>query len=52
MPDNRALVNILKVKDENDEMLKEELQNLITLLLPILDQNKKTIVSIDQSIYV
>lgn len=39
VPDNQTLVNILKAKDEDDDMLKEEIQKLITLLVPVLDQN-------------
>ncbi|KAL8515196.1 hypothetical protein ACS0TY_014057 [Phlomoides rotata] len=42
VPDNRTLVNILKVKkEEEDEMVKKEMENLISLLLPVLDQYKE-----------
>ncbi|KAK4390985.1 Glycolipid transfer protein 3 [Sesamum angolense] len=40
VPDTQTLLNILKVKDEDDDMLKEEIQNLISLLMPVLEQNK------------
>ncbi|KAL0438202.1 UNVERIFIED_CONTAM: Glycolipid transfer protein 3 [Sesamum latifolium] len=40
VPDTQSLLNILKVKDEADDMLKEEIQNLISLLTPVLEQNK------------
>ncbi|KAK6131496.1 hypothetical protein DH2020_034758 [Rehmannia glutinosa] len=40
VPDSKTLVNILKVEDEDDDTLKEEMQNLISLLMPVLEQNK------------
>ncbi|KAK6115048.1 hypothetical protein DH2020_007317 [Rehmannia glutinosa] len=40
VPDSKTLVKILKVKDEDDDTLKEDIQKLISLLMPVLDQNK------------
>ncbi|KAI3460500.1 hypothetical protein Pfo_017163 [Paulownia fortunei] len=39
VPDSQTLVNILKAKDEDCDMLKEEIQNLISLLMPVLENN-------------
>ncbi|KAL7155725.1 hypothetical protein ABFS83_03G095800 [Erythranthe nasuta] len=41
VPDSQTLVDILKVKDEDNVMLTEEMQNLVALLVPVLDQNKE-----------
>ncbi|XP_051139649.1 glycolipid transfer protein 3-like [Andrographis paniculata] len=41
LPDSQTLVNILKVKDQDHEKLKEEMQSLIALLTPVLEQNKE-----------
>ncbi|KAL9173039.1 hypothetical protein ABFS82_03G088900 [Erythranthe guttata] len=41
VPDSQTLVDILKVKDEDNVMLKEEMQNLVALLVPVLDQNNE-----------
>ncbi|KAK6115654.1 hypothetical protein DH2020_007923 [Rehmannia glutinosa] len=40
VPDTQTLVNILKDKDEDCDMLKEEIHNLISLLMPVLEHNK------------
>ncbi|KAK6131506.1 hypothetical protein DH2020_034746 [Rehmannia glutinosa] len=40
VPDSKTLVNILKVEDEDDDTLKEEMQNLISLLMPVVERNK------------
>ncbi|KAA8546533.1 hypothetical protein F0562_002728 [Nyssa sinensis] len=38
VPDNKTLLDILMAKDEDYDMLKGEMQALISLLLPLLDQ--------------
>ncbi|KAH6824077.1 Glycolipid transfer protein family protein [Perilla frutescens var. hirtella] len=40
VPDSRTLVDILKVKGEDDDVLKKDIQCLISLLTPVLEQNK------------
>lgn len=40
VPDSQTLVNVLKVKGEEDDALKKDIQNLISLLIPVLEQNK------------
>ncbi|KAH6782555.1 Glycolipid transfer protein family protein [Perilla frutescens var. hirtella] len=40
VPDSRTLVDILKVKGEDDDALKKDIQCLISLLTPVLEQNK------------
>ncbi|KAL3641151.1 hypothetical protein CASFOL_016119 [Castilleja foliolosa] len=40
VPDSNTLVKILKLKDEDDETLKKDMQSLIDLLVPLLEQNK------------
>ncbi|XP_052200957.1 glycolipid transfer protein 3-like isoform X1 [Diospyros lotus] len=40
VPDNKTLINILKAKDEEGvDGLKEEMRSLISLLVPLLEQN-------------
>ncbi|KAH6759128.1 Glycolipid transfer protein family protein [Perilla frutescens var. frutescens] len=39
VPDSRTLVDILKVKGEDDDVLKKDIQCLISLLTPVLEQN-------------
>ncbi|KAL6962370.1 hypothetical protein U1Q18_037327 [Sarracenia purpurea var. burkii] len=39
VPDNKTLIDILKAKDEEIEVLKEEMEVLISLLVPLLEQN-------------
>ncbi|XP_059454271.1 glycolipid transfer protein 3-like isoform X2 [Corylus avellana] len=38
VPDNKTFTNLLMGKDGNNETLKEETQNLITLLSPLLEE--------------
>ncbi|XP_057795536.1 glycolipid transfer protein 3-like isoform X2 [Salvia miltiorrhiza] len=40
VPDSRTFVDVLKVKGEEDDVLKKDIQNLISLLIPVLEQNK------------
>lgn len=40
VPDSQTLINILKVKGEDNDVLKKDIQNLISLLIPVLEQNK------------
>lgn len=46
MPDSRAFVDILKAEGEEDDILKKDIQNLISLLVPVLDQNKEILVCV------
>ncbi|XAR62448.1 hypothetical protein NMG60_11017202 [Bertholletia excelsa] len=39
VPDNNTLLGILKAKDEDTEKLKENMQDLILLLAPLLEKN-------------
>ncbi|KAL1533514.1 glycolipid transfer protein 3-like [Salvia divinorum] len=42
VPDSRSFVDVLKVKgEEDDDILKKDIQNLISLLMPVLEQNKE-----------
>ncbi|GFP97820.1 pleckstrin homology domain-containing family a member 8 [Phtheirospermum japonicum] len=45
VPDSNTLVKILKSKDEDDDALKKDMQSLISLLVPVLEQNKDIAVS-------
>ncbi|KAL1543727.1 glycolipid transfer protein 3-like [Salvia divinorum] len=42
VPDSRTFVDVLKVKgeEEDDDVLKKDIRNLISLLMPVLEQNK------------
>ncbi|PIN03989.1 Glycolipid transfer protein [Handroanthus impetiginosus] len=40
VPDSQSFVNTLKAKEEDHDMLKDEMQNMISLLMPVLEQNK------------
>ncbi|GFP80198.1 hypothetical protein PHJA_000163200 [Phtheirospermum japonicum] len=51
VPDGQTLVNILKGKDEDCDMLKQEIQNLISLLVPMLEHNNDVLVSHNDKIY-
>ncbi|XP_022883774.1 glycolipid transfer protein 3-like [Olea europaea var. sylvestris] len=39
VPDTKSLIDILKAKDANDDMLKKEVQTLISLLVPELERS-------------
>ncbi|XP_042031803.1 glycolipid transfer protein 3-like [Salvia splendens] len=42
VPDSRSFVDVLKVKgEEDDDILKKDIQNLVSLLMPVLEQNKE-----------
>ncbi|MBA0566216.1 hypothetical protein Golob_011055, partial [Gossypium lobatum] len=38
VPDNKTFISLLMAKDQNCDNLKEEMQTLITLLVPFLEQ--------------
>lgn len=42
VPDAKSLIDILKAKDADDDMLKKEMQTLISLLVPELERNYET----------
>lgn len=42
VPDTKSLIDILKAKDADDDMLKKEMQTLISLLVPELERNYET----------
>ncbi|CAI9754406.1 unnamed protein product [Fraxinus pennsylvanica] len=42
VPDTKSLIDILKAKDANDDMVKKEMQTLISLLVPELERNYDT----------
>lgn len=44
-------MDVLKVKgEEDDDILKKDIQNLISLLMPVLEQNKEILVSLNELI--
>ncbi|CAN0921510.1 Glycolipid transfer protein 3 [Linum grandiflorum] len=46
VPDNKTFVSLLKTKDENNtDMVKEDMQALISLLVPVLQVIHATLVS-------
>lgn len=45
VPDNKAFIGILLAEEEEWNMLKEEIQTLVSLLLPLLDEIHKVLVS-------
>ncbi|KAL2519910.1 Glycolipid transfer protein 2 [Forsythia ovata] len=42
VPDTKCLIDILKAKDGDYDMLKKEMQTLISLLVPVLERNYDT----------
>lgn len=38
VPDNKTLITILTAKDEDNETLKEEMETLVSLLVPLLQE--------------
>ncbi|XP_022850209.1 glycolipid transfer protein 3-like [Olea europaea var. sylvestris] len=42
VPDTKSLIDILKAKDADNDMLKKEMQILISLLVPQLERNYET----------
>ncbi|XP_057468894.1 glycolipid transfer protein 3-like [Actinidia eriantha] len=45
VPDNKTLIDILKAKDEDLDVLKEEMEALVSLLVPLLQQNHSVLIS-------
>lgn len=40
VPDGQSLINIIKARDEDNDMLRDEIKSLIALLAPVLQQHK------------
>ncbi|XVF39120.1 hypothetical protein PTKIN_Ptkin01aG0010000 [Pterospermum kingtungense] len=39
LPDNKTFISLLQTKDQNLDNLKEDMQTLVSLLVPLLEQN-------------
>ncbi|GMP46513.1 hypothetical protein CsSME_00014633 [Camellia sinensis var. sinensis] len=45
VPDNKTFIGVLVAKDKDLDMLKEEMQALISLLVPLLEQCHSVLIS-------
>ncbi|XP_057490903.1 glycolipid transfer protein 3-like [Actinidia eriantha] len=45
VPDNKTFIDILKAKDEDLDVLKEEMKALVSLLVPLLEQSHSVLIS-------